>query len=96
MCGFTICLHASEHFVWVKRKLSYETHIQLKPNLPKGFLSVKEEKRVYPEQSLSADVLGFSGIDKDLGGIECSFEKALKGSQGRVIIDGDTSGQRLF
>ena len=90
------CWQATEHFVWIKRKLPYETYTQVKPILPKGFLFVKEEKRVYPEQDLSADVLGFSGIDKGLGGIEYSFEKELKGSQGRVIIDGDTTGQRLL
>jgi cell division protein FtsI/penicillin-binding protein 2 len=84
-------------FVWVKRKVSPEIKKQLEELKLVGINYIKVEKRVYPNKSLGADILGFVGIDNQgLSGLEYQHDHLLKGSPGKLIIEGDPRGFRLM
>ncbi len=70
-------------FVYVKRMLDKEVSDKLQKIFKKekitGFGFDTESKRFYPQQELSAQILGFTGMDsKGLYGIERKFNKSLK------------------
>lgn len=53
-------------------------------------------KRYYPNQELAAHVLGFVDLDgKGLTGIELQYEKILKGTPGKMILEQDPTGRAL-
>jgi stage V sporulation protein D (sporulation-specific penicillin-binding protein) len=83
-------------FEWLARKLDAPTAARVKAeNLP-GIFFVEENRRHYPFQTLAPQVLGFTGIDNQgLTGIEVTFEKELKGTPGRIIIEQDATGQEI-
>jgi len=83
-------------FVWIKRKLDDGMYQRLATLNIQGLNFVQEDIRVYPQQDLSAHVLGFVGIDNQgLGGIEYKFDQILKGNPGKITLEGDPSGYRL-
>lgn len=94
-------IRRGEKFVWLKRKLSDEEFARVKPLADDpatagaiGFLD--EYRRVYPQGTLAAHVLGGVGIDEQaLGGIETSLDELIKGRGGRlkVLID---ARKRIF
>jgi stage V sporulation protein D (sporulation-specific penicillin-binding protein) len=68
----------------------------IKTNNISGIYFAQEDKRVYPNKNLAAQVIGFTGIDNQgLSGIELSMEKFLLGQPGRVDEYVDASGQTL-
>ena len=83
-------------FVWLRRKvdmIDVETITQL---FPTQLNVLQEERRVYPNNQLLSDVLGFVGMDKGLGGLEYQFDRFLTGEQGYYIIKGDPRGVRMI
>ncbi|MCP4051176.1 MAG: penicillin-binding protein [bacterium] len=84
-------------FVWIKRKLNSTSYQKLLDLNLEGLDFIKEEKRVYPHNNLAADILGFVGIDNQgLGGLEYKYDSLLKGSSGKIILEGDPRGCRLI
>lgn len=83
-------------FVWIKRKLDmHDYHALTQLNL-KGLDFVKERKREYPKGELASQVMGFVGIDNQgLAGLEYYHDSFLKGSPGKLILEGDPRGVRL-
>ena len=61
-----------------------------------GIASIQEEKRYYPKGTFASDVLGFVGYDGGLAGLEYKFDHRLKGTQAKIVIEGDPSGFRLI
>lgn len=56
-----------------------------------GFLT--EEKRVYPQKQLAAQVLGYAGMDNQgIAGMELQMDEALKGIGGRKKFITDAGG----
>lgn len=82
-------------FVWLARKASPEVANALSDFVHPGMNFIEEEKRVYPSQTLAADVLGFVGTDGGLGGLEFQYNDFLTGSSGRIVIEGDPLGRRI-
>ncbi len=84
-------------FIWLKRKLDPEHYIALK-NLRFSCIDyVKEDQRIYPNGTLAASVLGFVGIDNQgLGGLEYKYDSFLKGSSGKIMLEGDPRGFRVI
>ncbi|MDD3776936.1 MAG: penicillin-binding protein 2 [Actinomycetota bacterium] len=80
-------------FVYIKRKVSTEVAEEIeKLNLP-GVYIQNEAKRFYPQNSLGAAIIGFTGIDNDgLSGIELQYEKNLRGVDGKFIAEKDVFG----
>jgi cell division protein FtsI/penicillin-binding protein 2 len=88
---------AKTPFSWLKRKLDRQTYLALKQLKLKGLNFIKEEKRVYPNNMLSAHILGFVGIDNQgLGGLEHKYDKLLRGSPGKLFLEGDPRGRLLI
>ncbi|MGA0241605.1 MAG: peptidoglycan D,D-transpeptidase FtsI family protein [Candidatus Marinamargulisbacteria bacterium] len=83
-------------FVWLKRKALGINIDQLKKIAPNQMNVLQEERRVYPNNQLMSDVLGFVGMDKGLGGLEYQFDRFLTGEQGYYIIKGDPRGVRMI
>jgi cell division protein FtsI (penicillin-binding protein 3) len=72
-------LSSGKSFAWIKRNLTPKQHAEVNrlgiPGL--GFQS--EQRRVYPQSSLAAHVLGFTDVDgKGIAGIEQFFDEMLR------------------
>lgn len=70
-------------FVWLKRKVGQSESDKVKALKIKGVEFVKEPKRVYPNNSLASQIIGYAGTDdKGLEGLELKYDEYLKGSPG--------------
>ncbi len=88
--------------VWsfIKRKVEKEVGTQVREYLlEKGITSIyvdEDSKRFYPNGTLAAHVLGFTGDDEQgLNGIEKTFDKELKGQSGMVMSEFDAGGRQV-
>lgn len=80
-------------FVYVQRKVGTEVAEEIEQlNLP-GIYIQNEAKRFYPQDTLGAAIIGFTGIDNNgLSGIELQYEKNLRGVDGKFIAEKDVFG----
>ncbi|HUH61923.1 MAG TPA: penicillin-binding protein [Terracidiphilus sp.] len=73
-------------FAWVARRVSAKTAAAVRALDMKGVYFQKEFERVYPDNQIAAQVLGYVGADDEgLGGLEEKFEPVLHGAPGRVF-----------
>ncbi len=80
-------LTSDRSFVWVKRKVTPKEVKQVKALDFKGIDFIVEHERFYPDKTLAAQVLGFSGIDgHGLEGIEYYYDSYLKGSTCKFTV----------
>jgi len=83
-------------FVWIKRKIDMLSYLELKKQNIEALEFLKEEQRVYPQGNLACHILGFVGIDNQgLGGMEYMYDSFLKGSPGKIVLEGDPRGYRV-
>ncbi len=83
-------------FVWIKRRIDYDSAQRLKALKISGVELVEESRRFYHQESLAAHVLGFAGDDNQgLIGIEAVYDKDLKGVPGRIVIEKDAVGRNI-
>ncbi|MFA5339690.1 MAG: penicillin-binding transpeptidase domain-containing protein [Candidatus Omnitrophota bacterium] len=76
-------INRDKGFVWIKRKLSPAESARVKALKIKGIDFLKESKRVYPNNSLASQIVGYAGTDnKGLEGLELKDDGYLKGSPG--------------
>ena len=76
--------------VRLAKKLSPETVQRIEGMNLRGVFFLKESRRVYPQRQLAAHVLGFTDVDeKGIGGIEYSFDKAIRGRPGKMMVLAD-------
>ena len=76
-------INRDKGFVWIKRKLSPVESAKVKALKIKGIDFLKESKRVYPNNSLASQIVGYAGTDnKGLEGLELRDDEYLKGSPG--------------
>lgn len=89
-------IRKGKYFVWVKRHISRREMFELENLDLSGIGTVKEKARFYPNTSLAAHVIGYTGIDtQGLAGIEYSFDRYLKGVRGYKYINRDGLGREL-
>ncbi|MBU2522219.1 MAG: penicillin-binding protein 2 [Proteobacteria bacterium] len=80
-------LTSDRSFAWVKRKVTPKEVKDVKALGLKGIDFMPEHQRFYPNKTLAAQALGFSGIDgHGLEGIEYYYDSYLKGSTCRVRV----------
>ena len=88
-------------FIWLKRTLEPAEHQQVAEFIAKekvrGLDFQEESRRVYPNDTLAAHVLGFVGTDdKGLTGIEMAMDAAIRGQTHQQILDTDSKGIPIF
>jgi cell division protein FtsI (penicillin-binding protein 3) len=92
--------HLRDHqkrFVWIKRQLSARQKQEIESWDVPGIGFIEEPKRVYPNGSLLAQVLGFVGSEGNgLEGLELQFDKFLRGQLKQVILPRDARGRPLL
>jgi len=86
----------SRGFVYVERKAPSERAAALKKRGLTGFTFQSDERRIYPQGSIAAAVLGYVGTDNTgLAGLERELNKKLSGSPGRATIVRDATGRAV-
>jgi cell division protein FtsI (penicillin-binding protein 3) len=81
---------AARTFCWLARKADAETADRIRSMNLRGIYFQKESKRFYPKRELSAQVLGYVGMDDEgLSGIERANDDELHGKPGRMLISVD-------
>ncbi|MBI5062799.1 MAG: penicillin-binding protein 2 [Desulfatitalea sp.] len=87
-------LNSGRPFVWIKRQATPNEVAAVKQLGLKGIDFLSEYSRFYPNTTLAAQVLGFTGIDgQGLEGIESFYERDLKGAEKRVTVLRDALGR---
>ena len=81
-------------FVYVERQADPAQAAALQRLKLSGFGFYPEERRMYPQGSVGAQILGYVGIDGGgLSGLELQFDKQLAGRAGDETIIKDPSGR---
>ncbi|MCL6636063.1 MAG: stage V sporulation protein D, partial [Peptococcaceae bacterium] len=89
-------LNQNVGFVWLKRRIDYDSAQRLKALKLSGVELVEESRRFYRQEGLAAHVLGFAGDDNQgLTGIESVFDRELKGVPGRIVVEKDAVGRNI-
>ena len=86
-----------KRFIWLKRHLRKSFVDSLARLHLRGLGSIEESYRVYPNNNLLAQVLGFVGEDgSGLSGLELQFDHQLKGKGRKIILERDARGRPLL
>lgn len=89
-------LGGKKSFVWVKRQVSPREVKQLQTLKLEGIAFVPERSRYYPNKTLGAQILGFTGVDgQGLEGIEFFYNSPLQGSRDEITVLKDARGYRF-
>jgi cell division protein FtsI (penicillin-binding protein 3) len=84
-------------FAWIARQLSKQQREKIERLKIKGLGFIEEPKRVYPNNTLFSQSLGFTGRDGfGLEGLEYSFEDTLSGSKKEIVVPRDARGRPLL
>ncbi|PIE61869.1 MAG: cell division protein FtsI [Desulfobacterales bacterium] len=80
-----------KRFVILAKRVSRKQAAAVKALNLKGIYQSPNTKRFYPNRELAAQLIGFTGEDKGLEGIELKYNEVLKGdrSKTKVLKDGD-------
>jgi cell division protein FtsI/penicillin-binding protein 2 len=80
-------------FVYVERKAPPAKASALAAKKLPGFTFYPEERRVYPQQTVAAPLLGYAGVDNTgLGGLELQLDSQLHGVAGQETVVRDALG----
>jgi cell division protein FtsI (penicillin-binding protein 3) len=87
-------LTGGRHFVWLQRKATPKVVDAVRALGMTGVDFIPEHNRFYPNTTLAAQVLGFTGIDDHgLEGVEFFYDQELKGGEQTVTILKDALGR---
>ncbi len=77
-------LSKDKAFVWIKRRISDKKADEVKDAGISGVFFVDENTRIYPNEGIAAQVIGYAGIDNTgLEGVELFYNDKLTGKPGR-------------
>jgi cell division protein FtsI (penicillin-binding protein 3) len=83
-------------FLYVARKADPQKAAALEKRDLTGLGFYPEERRIYPQHSVAAQVLGYAGVDnRGLAGLELSLESFLAGRAGAETIIKDPVGRAI-
>ena len=87
-------LTGRRRFVWVKRQITPRETEAVRRLRIEGIDFIQEHRRFYPNRSLAAQLIGFTGIDgHGLEGLEFFYDRHLKGRTGSVTVLRDALGR---
>ena len=86
-----------KRFVWIKRHLLDKEREKILSWGIHGLGFIEEPKRVYPNETLMSQVLGFTGSDgRGLEGLELFYDELLSGTEQKIVTPRDARGRPLF
>ncbi|MDI3297707.1 MAG: penicillin-binding transpeptidase domain-containing protein [Bacillota bacterium] len=89
-------LSTRTEYQYVKRKVDEKTAQAVRDLRLPGIYLTQESQRFYPDGTLAANVLGFTGIDdQGLDGVEAVYNKELQGKPGAIQLQFDARSQPL-
>lgn len=89
--------HSEKRFVWITRQLDKEKADRIRAWDERGLAFVEEYRRVYPNESLLSQSLGFIGREgAGLEGIEMAYNHDLEGDKKKVQVRRDARGRPLI
>ncbi len=89
-------LKGNSNFVWLKRQVIPAQSEQVKALKLNGVGTIKEPRRFYPNSTLAAHLLGFTGLDpKGLEGLELKYDKTILGRGGYLVMERDALGRGI-
>jgi cell division protein FtsI (penicillin-binding protein 3) len=81
-------------FVYVERKAPPDKATRLAKKNLTGFTFQSDQRRVYPQGTVAAPVLGYAGVDNTgLAGLELQLNGVLRGRPGSATVVRDALGQ---
>ncbi len=87
-------LNNGRHFVWLKRQATPKMSEAVRALDIEGVDFIPEHNRFYPNTTLAAQALGFTGLDgHGLEGVEFFYNRELKGGEQTVTILKDRLGR---
>ncbi len=87
-------LNSQRTFVWIKRHVSPKELSEVKSLDLNGIDFIPSYSRFYPNKTLAAQVLGFTGTDgHGLEGVEYYYDKMLGGQENSLVILKDALGR---
>jgi cell division protein FtsI (penicillin-binding protein 3) len=90
-------LASDKSFVWIKRQLTPHQELAVNRLGVPGLQFQPEERRFYPEGSLAAHIVGYTGIDdRGLSGIERGFDDILRDRRDAVALSIDARVQYIL
>jgi len=82
--------------VYLRRRLTPAQAQQVRQLALSGIGLAPEVQRVYPYGALASEVVGFTGIDgQGLAGVELTYDKELKGTNGAIRVEYDARNLRI-
>lgn len=89
-------LSADSGFAYLARKVAVPTAAQIKKMKLPGIGTLPDSRRIYPQGSLAAQVLGAVGTENQgLGGLEAGQQSVLGGTDGQERIVKDALGEPI-
>jgi len=89
-------LSKDKAFVYLARDITPERAREVLALELAGVGAERSTRRVYPNNSLGATVIGFVGRDgAGLGGVEYSMQKPLSGTAGSLLVEEDDQGREI-
>lgn len=86
----------NRRFVWLERRMTPDKADAIKALGVRGVSFVEEWRRVYPNESVLAQTLGFLGGEgQALEGIELAYDSTLRGNLKKVVVRRDARGRPL-
>lgn len=84
-------------FVWIKRNLTPKQKLSVQYLGQVGLDFQKEQKRIYPHETLMAHVVGYTSVDNQgLSGVERQFESSLKTGEKPLQLSIDLRVQHIL
>ena len=86
-----------KRFVWIERQIELREKLAIDALKIRGLGFIDEPKRVYPNEKLMANVLGFIGQEgRGLEGLELRLNESLSGAKRKVAFQKDARGRPLL
>jgi len=89
-------LIARRPFVWIKRHVTPDEEKAVRALGIEGIDFIPEHSRFYPNRSLGAQIIGFTGLDgHGMEGIEFYYDSYLKGAERKFTVLTDARGKKF-
>ena len=85
------------NFIWLARQIDDKAAARVRQADIKGIYLTNEYSRLYPNNHLAGQVLGFAGLDgRGLEGLELAMQEELVGRKAEFVMQRDASGRKIY